>query len=212
MMTGLFFRLALVIGVLCGALMTAAMRLGTTAAPHESLLTRNTCSLPCLFGVTPGISTRTQAMPVLGSFGVSYSYFDMSTGKYQFHSSASPVSLVMYLTVGNPFLGDVRWLQLLEASSVRSLGRLGDFVLAGYEPARVFSHCQDSHRAIIALSDGRTLLQVPYELRLLPNTPILQVSTTGDDESLTRSINAFVCADVAPWQGFAATWKYLSAS
>jgi len=196
--------------LLCAVSLSAALLIGRLLLPlpHASLLTRNSCALPCLFGVIPGVSSRDEATPQLERLQVSYSYYNPIGRTYPMHESTHPLSLMMYLSFGDPFIGDVRALHLYEMSGAQNLGYLGDFLAAGYQPAHVFAACQNNQHVIITLTDQNTFLEIALNAELMPTSPVLQVSTASDPDAQARSMVDFVCAAETPWLGFAAAWKY----
>lgn len=180
--------------------------------PHVSLLTSNTCTLPCIFGVTPGSSVRDDAMIAFQRAAVSYSYYNPVGRTYPTHESTHPVMFMAYMYFGDPFIGDVRTLQLFQTAGTRSLGYLGDFLLAGYQPARVLTACQDDKYALILLNGQDWFLQVKLDPVIRPDAAVSLISTSSDSAVMARSMDNFGCATESVWMGFAPQWKYRAVS
>jgi hypothetical protein len=213
MMSGfarLTFSLVTLTSLFLGVTLTLSSTLLNTA--HTSLFTANSCTLPCLFGVTPGVTLRNDAMMILERQGLSYSFLSQNqSASFTTRENRSvPQSTLTLLNFGAA--GDMRVTAtyLYQMTAGNDLGILSDFLLASYQPIRVFSNCQSIQRIYIVF-EQQVMVQIAFDHQLKLDDQVMMVASARDDEAL-RPVGGFACETVSDWLGFAPLWKYQACS
>lgn len=208
-----FARLALSIICTSILLLGLALRIGisTPASAHTSLLTRNSCELPCVFDIIPGVTLRNDAMLTLERQQLSYSFLSQnqpaSFTTRESRNSRSTLALLNFGSQGDMRVGAVHVYQMGDGNE---LGILSDYLLADYQPTRVLANCQNVQRVYL-MFDAPLLLLLEVEQRLLPDTPVRMVASASGQDAVTP-VGGYACATDHAWSGFAALWVYQSVS
>jgi hypothetical protein len=178
------------------------------ARNDRSLMTINSCALPCVFGVTPGVTRRDHLPETFARIPMSYLTFDSNRALYVFRQNRGLASLQMMVSFGSDNDLTVRAVQLYQTSPQPVLGTLSDFLLAGYRPTRVFTDCQNAQQVVITLGDEALFAQVSLKRVFDPYAPVLLVGAGSNPATMEQAIVAFNCAAERQWMGFALRWKY----
>ncbi len=202
-------RLLTVYALMC-ALLGAALVIGATIpiAPHTSIFSKSICALPCVYGLTPGVSTRDQARQTFAPSALSLSLINADQPSYVLRQADDSHSMLAMIDFGSATSTIVRSVQLYPMSAAFDLGTLSDFLLAGYAPKQVFSSCQSSGTIILTLGDGTVYVEVSSVDGVAPDTVIRLLGTAGSRDTAIQSFGQFVCINQQAWTGFAAVWKY----
>ncbi|MEP7291077.1 MAG: hypothetical protein ABI835_04805 [Chloroflexota bacterium] len=206
-------RLSLTATLLCALLLGAALLAGATMPmpAHASLFTVNSCTLPCVFDVTPGVTLRNDAMVALERLGLSYSFLsETQSASFTIRESRNMHSTLSLLNFGGRGGITVQALQVYQREAGNELGFLSDFLLAGYHPTRVLSDCQNAQR-IYVVFEQPLLLQLAISDQLKPGNQVMMAASASIGAPITP-IGGFACATETPWMGFASLWKYQAPS
>jgi hypothetical protein len=212
-MTPLLARLLLPLSLLCFLLLALPLLSGRLMPPseHASLLTSNPCALPCVFGVVPRITSRNDALKAFENIALRATALEPLPA-YEERGSEGTQSLLALLDLSDTEDLIVRSVLLYQLDNQRDLGVLSDFLLAGYQPTRVFSACTSTDRLIIVLDEASLFVQVTLSARVDPNAAVQMVGTTGGSDSMIRALDTFGCATQTNWSGIAALWKHVAIS
>ncbi len=206
------FALSLATGFIATIILALLLGASLPANAHASLFSANPCPLPCVFGVTPGVTLRNEAMMTLEQQGMSYSFLsqNQSASFTTRENRTAPQSTLTLLNFGAA--GDMRVTAtfLYQMAAGNELGVLSDFLLAGYQPTRVYANCQNAQR-LYSVFEQLLMVQVALEDRIEAGNPVMMVASARDAASLTP-VGGFACATVSAWQGFAPLWKYQALS
>lgn len=180
----------------------------SSAPPNPSLLAENPCALPCFFGITPGITTRAQAVEHLGStVGITPVSDTLLT--FPLVDNNGQGALVSIL---NDADGLVESIRVIAIGTDTNFAQFGDLLLAGQTPVQVFRTCadMDNVRFLTTFGAGETLLLELFpQGKLTPSTPITLVDIARPNQrSLTDARSSFGCSVETRWYGFAPLWKY----
>lgn len=208
-MLSLLTRLLLPLSLLCAALLTVAMLSGRLMPlpEHASLLTNNSCSLPCVFGVVPRITSRNDALKAFENIALRTTVLE-TLPEYDQRGSRGTQSLLALLDLSDTEEMTVRSVTLYQLDDRRDLGVLSDFLLAGYQPTHVYSRCASTDRLIIVLNETGLFIQITLNTRVDPDARVLIFGTTGGSDGLPRALETFSCVAISDWSGVAALWKY----
>lgn len=180
----------------------------SSVPPNPSLLAANPCALPCFFGVTPGSTTRTQAIERLGNT-VSIVLVSDTLLTFPLVDSSGKSALVSII---NDVDGLVESIRIIAISSNTSLAQFGDLLLTNQTPVQVFRTCadMDTVRFLMTFGAGETLLLELFpQGKLTPSTPITLVDIARPGQrSLTDARSSFGCSVETRWYGFAPLWKH----
>jgi hypothetical protein len=198
---------------LCAVLLGVTTLVGaaTPIARHLSIVTDNTCALPCVYGIMPGISTRDQASRLFDRSALSFTMLSEIKPVSILRESDSSRSMMVRIDFSSASSDIVHSVQIYQISPDYNLGFLSDLLLAGYEPRSVYAACGDANRMILVLDEPGLYVQVTPEAQLTPNHAIMLLGVTTDGEGLSQTIRNFGCAVVTDWMGFASQWKYQAA-
>lgn len=208
-MTFMLTRLALSLATGFAAALILILLLGAArpAAARTSIFTANPCALPCIFGVTPGVTLRNDAMVALEQQGMSYSFLSQNqSASFITRESRTSRSTLTLLNFGAA--GDMRVTAayLYQMAAGNELGVLSDFLLAGYQPRRVYANCQSAQRLYIAFEQP-LIVQIASNNQIKPNVPVMMVASSRGDQPL-EPVGGFACETESEWIGFAPLWKY----
>ena len=206
-------RLTLSLAAFCAILLGVTLLVGTAlpASAHASLFSINPCSLPCIFGVTPGKTLRNDAMVALERQQLSYSFLsETQSASFTVRESRTSRSTLSLLNFGSRGGMSVRALHVYQNGTGNDLGYLSDFLLDGYRPVRVLTHCQNAQRVYVTFEQP-LLLQVIVRDQLRPDAQVMMVASADTGEGVTP-IGGFACETESRWRGFASLWKYQAPS
>lgn len=177
-----------------------------SSTPNQSLLAANPCTLPCFFGVTPGSTTRAQAVDHLNkTVGVTLVSDTLLT--FPLVDSSGQSALVSLINDADGLVESIR----VTAIST-DLAQFGDLLLTGQTPVQVFRTCvdMDNVRFLMTFGAGETLLLELFpQGKLTPSTPVTLVDIARPGQrSLTDARSSFGCSVETRWYGFAPLWKY----
>lgn len=183
-----------------------------SAPPNSSLFAANPCALPCFFGLTPGITTRAQAIDHLSkTVGVTLVSDTLLT--FSLVDSNGQSALV---SIVNDADGLVESVRIIAIGTETDLAQFGDLLLTGQTPMQVFRTCadMDNVRFLTTFGAGETLLLELFpQGKLTPSTPITLVDIAPPNQrSLTDARSSFGCSVETRWYGFAPLWKYFLTS
>lgn len=203
-------RCTLSILFLCTILLVLPITLGMTqsASASNALLAENPCALPCFFGVTPGSTTRAQAVERLGATGGVTRVSDtlLTFPLVDNNGQSALVSIV------NDADGLVEAIRIIAISTETGLAQFGDLLLTDQTPVQVFRACADmgNVRFLMTFGAGETLLLELFpQGKLTPSTPVTLVDIAPPNQrSLTDARSSFGCSVQTRWYGFAPLWKY----
>jgi hypothetical protein len=209
----LFIRPVVTLSLLCCLLLALPLLAGKLMPlpNHDSLLTNNPCALPCVFGVIPRITTRDDALKAFEHIALRTTALE-ALPAYTERGSAGTQSLLALLDLSDTEDWIVRSVLLYQMDEGGDLGVLSDFLLAGYQPTRVFSACASTDRLIIILDEAGLFVQVTLSARVDPNAAVWMFGTTGGSDGLVRSLDTFGCAVQTEWSGLAALWRHTAIS
>jgi hypothetical protein len=195
---------------LCAAMLGVTVLVGAAmpTAWHLSIVTDNTCALPCVYGIMPGISTRDQASRLFDRSALSFTMLSEVKPASILRESDSSRSMMVRIDFSSASSNIVHSVQIYQISTDYNLGFLSDLLLAGYEPRRVYAACGDANRMILVLNDQGLYVQVMPEAQLTPNHAIMLLGVTTDGGELSQTISSFGCTAESDWMGFASQWKY----
>lgn len=203
-------RTALATLVLCCLLTAATIPAGRLLPRQDSrtLLARNPCALPCFFGVTPGATSREQAMTALAA------YVDVTRVSDYLLTFALVDSegRIAFASVNIGVDGVVESVQLAAVNWVADIGQLGDVLQT--RPTHVYKTCTGVRPTRFLLSFG-ALDEVTVELlpgvALAPNTPISVFTERAPGTRTLDDVRAsFGCSVEVGWRGLAPLWKYVT--
>ncbi|MCS7070476.1 MAG: hypothetical protein NZM00_03150, partial [Anaerolinea sp.] len=194
----------------------AARVLGVAHPLHvTSLLADNPCALPCLWGITPGHSTRADVLTVLpdstgqpvADVGDGLLYFTIDVGE---RGSAQGVILID--------LNDRTTVQTVRLSPLeqgRPIATLADALLYGPPPRSVYRTCNGitPARLLIIFGDNAELMvEALLPERLSPGLPLTLFDiSVRNIRSAYDARASFGCSVETGWLGFAPRWRYFSA-
>lgn len=206
---GLFLIFTLLIGSIRA--LGAAHPLHTT-----SLLADNPCALPCLWGITPGASTRADVIAILpdttgqpvADVGAGLLYFTIDAGD---RGSAQGVVLID--------LNDrttVQTVRLSPLSQGQPIATLADALLYGLLPRSVYRTCTGITpvRLLIIFGDNAELMvEALFPERLSPALPLTLFDlSVRNIRSAYDARASFGCSVETGWLGFAPRWRYFAAA
>ncbi|MFQ3567138.1 MAG: hypothetical protein SNJ59_09055 [Aggregatilineales bacterium] len=211
-------RLALA-SILLWALLASsviAVRRSTSALPRALIDTG--CELPCMFTITPGNTTRAEALAALSDitgFSRPAPSGEQLAALYSFallSPSGEPIS-------GTVIIGSGEVAQLVRLATWRPRGQidqLGNLLSLGLRPARVYLACPgvQPYYALIMFETQPTLAAGLLPLEALDvHTPVMLLDSSADGDHLPAALTILFpdgCYIPSPWRGFVPLWLYLS--
>jgi hypothetical protein len=192
-----------------------ARTLGAARPLHvTSLLADNPCTLPCLWGITPGTSTRADVLTILpettgqpvADVGAGLLYFTIDAGD---RGSAQGVVLID--------LGDRTTVQTVRLSPLTQghpIATLADALLYGLPPRSVYRTCAGItpiRLLIIFGDDAELMVEALFPERLLPAQPLTLFDlSVRNIRSAYDARASFGCSVETGWLGFVPRWRYLA--
>lgn len=180
------------------------------APADPSLIARNSCALPCFFGVTPGATTRDEAPAILDQTVAATQVSDFLITFPLVDNEGRAALASLYFEPG----GVLTSIQLIAIDPLTNLGQLSDLLLAGETPARLFRTCDlvVPVRFLMLLGEHDQILVELYpEHSLAPDTPLtlFDLSVVGS-RSLYDARASFGCSVDTGWYGFAPLSRYFA--
>jgi len=203
--------LLLTLTVLGVSSMLAAGRL--IARPLESdVLAASDCVLPCAFDLVPGQTARADALDAVGRLSAE-SFSDLNDYMISFivHDSEQRVviGLLFFDYADRDQLNGVR---LSTFNPQARLWRLGDLLLAGARPARVFRSCSgvQPRRMLLVFGAGaEVVVELVVGDQITPHMPLALVDLAAPGLRTAEDARiSFGCAVETGWHGFAPAWFY----
>lgn len=194
---------------------TRALSAAQTPTP-SSLLAFNPCALPCLWGLTAGLSTREDALAVLptttghavADVGAGLLYFTIDA---QEHGSAQGIVLID--------LNDRATVQTLRLSPITAglpVATLAEALLYGLPPRSVFRTCDGitpPRLLIIFGEDAELMVEALLPARISPSMPLTLFDLSVRNIRSSYDARAsFGCSVETGWRGFAPRWHYFAAT
>lgn len=206
-MITLLARLLAALTLLSIALVGVTLLAGglTPSNERDWLLSTNPCALPCVFGVVPRITTRDDAMKAFENTVLRTTALN-ALPTYAERGSAGTQSLLALLDLTNPDL-IVRSVLLYQMEGGSDLGMLSDYLLAGYQPTRVFSECANVERLIVILDEAGLFIQVSPVAAGNTDAAVQLFGSTGGGDGMPRALDTFGCTVQTEWSGMAALWR-----
>jgi hypothetical protein len=210
----LVFRAVLLLLALALVSVSSMLAAGrSTSAPAEpDVLAASACTLPCAFDLVPGQTVRADALNAVAQLAAD-SFSDLNDYMISFilHDSEQRVviGLLFFDYADRDRLNGVR---LSTFNPQARLWRLGDLLLTGGEPARVFRSCsgvQPRRMLFVFGESAEIVVEFPFADRITPQTPLALVDLaaaglrTAEDARIS-----FGCAVETGWHGFAPAWFY----
>jgi hypothetical protein len=205
-----WWRAALLLLAVCCLLTAATIPVGRLLPRQDSrtVLARNPCALPCFFGVTPGATTREQAMTALAA------YVDVTRVSDYLLTFALVDSegRIAFASVNIGIDGVVESVELAAVNWVADVGQLGDVLRT--RPTHVYKTCTGVRPTRFLLSFG-ALNEIAVELlpgaAVAPDTPIPAFTERATGTRTLDDIrSSFGCSVEVVWRGFAPLWKYVT--
>lgn len=203
--------LLLTLTVLGVSSMLAAGRL--IARPLEpDVLAASDCTLPCAFDLIPGQTARADAFDAVGRLSAD-SFSDLNDYMISFivHDSEQRVviGLLFFEYADRDQLNGVR---LSTFNPQARLWRLGDLLLTGARPTRVFRSCggvQPRRMLLVFGAAAEVVVELTVGERITPHTPLALVDLAAPGLRTAEDARiSFGCAVETGWHGFAPTWFY----
>ena len=204
-------QLVILSTVAFSVLIAAFLWLGSNQPPNRSVMARNSCPLPCMFELVPGMTSLHEALRVMDQLapddhriGIGHTLLF----RMRDDNNRSVHGELMFLPRGL-IVGAAR---MSTAGSRAYLWRLGDMLAAGLQPSRVYRAC---NAAYLLMEFGDTV-EVVVPLRtgdsLRPETPLTLIHVAMADANTIYHARAdFGCRIEIGWRGFALRWVYLDA-
>lgn len=193
--------------MLCCLVLTCGCIFGLRALHtyEASVLTGNSCALPCFYGVTPGEISRSQAVAIFTAQNpiirvtedpLVFTLLDVHNRRVMVSIFSDDSGLVDSLRLNAPPI-------------------LADLLLEGHQPNRVFRTCTDMYPVRFMITFGtqdELLIELFPRDKLNPNTrpAVFDIAGAGS-RSLYDERISFGCSVETPWYGFAPIWKYFRA-
>jgi len=197
---------------LIGGLLIGSMGLVGDALPvpaDASALAHDSCALPCFFGVTPGVTTRTQAIDLL------------SKTVHATENNAASLSFALTDDEGRQSLASINFgadglvdsVRLIPVDQFANAATLGD-LLATQKPNHIYHTCAYMLplRFLITFGANDELVAEVFPAGdLAPDSRItlfdLSIATS---RSLYDATSSFGCTVKTDWLGLAPLWKYFT--
>lgn len=192
--------------------LTAAVLVGTAAAPPERAfaLASSACQLPCVYGITPGVTTRQEAITIVGERSNRLAtndsiYFSVRDGDNR------RVLVVLEFTSETP--SRVRTIRISPRDLGAQVWRLGDLLTTGREPLYTLRECAPtlSYLYLVFGSDSEMIALVRADDRLSPFDSLILLDIAVGQQGLP-SYNrlSMGCQHLTYWHGFAPYQVYKS--
>jgi hypothetical protein len=170
----------------------------------DSLLTLNTCQLPCLYGVSPGVTdvfTQEQIARMTPWRG--------GTSSYRLFDPREQPAAATFLTDAQGDIVSSIFVYRLRADT--NLGSLRDLLHLS-EPVRVMYACNRASQSVyitFGVNESIGAEFRPYDGKIRPELPIISLILLNPYRE-RGGIAVYGCTDESPWRGFAPWWRYVS--
>jgi hypothetical protein len=195
-------------------LLTGAVVIGAavTQTDHAFALTGSDCALPCVFGITPGVTTRQEALVIAGEranlnrLATNDSiYFNVRDGDQR------RVLVVLEFTNESP--SRVRTIRISRRDTDAQVWRLGDLLTTGREPLYTLRECAPTLSLLYLVfgSDSEMIAMVSANRRLSPFDLLILLDIEVGQQGLpTYNRLPMGCQHLTHWHGFAPYQVYKS--
>lgn len=182
----------------------------------DSVMAKNTCQLPCAFGVVPGITERETAEELYQQIAVKPASFmtavqdsyTLRIADQNIPEVTAGMALAM-VQFQRPLGGYVRAVRLYEMSPEDEFLSLGELLVTRSVPETVYASCDNGGAKLLLVFGNDTIAQVNPTSRLSPEMEITRLAVTSDlENTLTSLLASFPCPTQSEWRGFAAYWVY----
>jgi hypothetical protein len=186
---------------------------GSAFPEHPSFIAQNPCSLPCVYGITPGETNQEQVRALVAQIaGDNYSHSPVDGGGLIFRMENDGFAVLGTVSLDLSGSDQVRAVGVLPVAA-DDLGYLGDIIASGLQPVAVYRSC-DTTMPVMLIGFGagsRIVAEFPLARRLRPETPITFLRVYQDEgNTLGESMLSFGCMVETGWHGFAPRWVYLA--
>ena len=201
------FRILLALSLGFCICLTGALWVGASAAQtdYSFALAANNCQLPCIFGITPGVTTRQEAIILVGEranlnrLATNDSiYFNVRDGQNR------RVLVVLEFTTETP--SRVRTIRLSPRDLDAQMWRLGDLLGTGREPLYTLRECAPtlSYLYLVFGTNSEMIALVRAHDRLTPFDSLILLDIDVGQQGLpTYNRLSIGCQHLTHWHGFA---------
>ncbi len=181
------------------ALVMSVSRAQPTAA---TILSGNSCELPCFYGIDPGVSDGDAPERIART-----APWRGGTPSYRIFDDQNNPAAATFLTDRQRVRVISIFVFRLRAET--QLGALGDLMTIR-EPRRVLFSCRRATQSVyVTFGEGESIgAEVrPLGGRLQPDLPIMSLVLLDPRREQER-FEVYGCTEGAPWMGFAPWWRY----
>jgi hypothetical protein len=212
-MVVLYAGLAVVASLVSALLIGLSAVIGGVLPVVPSILTLNPCDLPCVYGINPGVTDAAQTRVIVQQLaGSNYSDSPAEGGSLIFRMERGDFSVLGTAAFELPTGTSVRAVGFLPVST-GNVGRLGDIMAMGFDPAFVYRTC-DTTIPLLLIGFGansRIVAESALPPRLRPDTPITFLRVYHDKgNTLGEAMISFGCLVETGWHGFVPRHVYLT--
>jgi hypothetical protein len=187
-------------------LLTLAKGAGSLIQRSETraALSRSDCRLPCVFGITPGITTRSEAIRLAEAIAVEDSNTSGNNVNFTVSDFANQrVIIVLEFTNDQPAL--VRTIRISPRDTTAQIWRLGDLLANSLTPLHTLRECAPrlSFIHVIFGENSQMIATVIARERLSPYDPLLMLDLSIGQPGLPPYNRLPIgCQHVTDWHGF----------
>jgi hypothetical protein len=179
---------------------------------QHMLMSERFCEIPCLLNITPGVTQRASALPVLAALADFPIDQTGTIWSFQFpDDEGNPIS-------GTLISGEDGIVQYMRLYTRRWAGlgvRLGDLMQEGrMHPAEVYHSCSGIFPVRLLLTfegDPRISVAAVIDGSVTPFDPVSLIDVSTSDEYFPQTLATVFgsgCAIPSEWHGFASEWRY----
>jgi hypothetical protein len=200
---------------LCTLMVSTAVAMGRGLLPdnqHVLTLPRS-CALPCIFGITPGETRRSQA--VEGIAETAEFPVDQLGGALSFQTADDQGNLISGLIISDED-SIVQYARLYTRRWAGLGVRLGDLMRDRMPPTDVYRSCSGTFPARLLLTfEGTPRISFAAIIAdgVSPFSPVSVIDVTTSDEFFVQTLATVFgngCYIPSEWRGFGRTWLYAS--
>lgn len=200
-------RALLVLPLVFCICLTGALWVGAAAVPPDRVfaLADSACALPCVFGITPGVTTRQEALVIAGEVASlnrlatnDSIYFNVRDGNQR------RVLVVLEFTSDIP--ARVRTIRMSRRDTDAQVWRLGDLLTTWREPLYTLRECAPTLSLLYVIfgSNSEMIAMVSTDERLSPYDPLILLDIEVGQQGLpTYNRLPMGCQHLTYWHGFA---------